>query len=265
MQAPIQLKFDHTTHTPHLKAEAEEWKAFGKAATLVEGFDPWIIKALYVTGIMSDIFRAVTILLEDSDKFETTYLPAYLVFASGVELLGRCINGNKDPRLTGVYEQKIFFPDLKTGFKWLASPSYPTYKDVADCHILVQTNLSRYNIELLTTFRNFVAHGQASAKEEHISRFGFDVLGKMPPLVTKGLEMYWDQLYVTEDLCTRLARASIFKFSPAKIIETLLLYGWDENGKRPNIGKMFADLDWIYKSPIISADLDAMLSGSSFT
>jgi hypothetical protein len=67
------------------------------------------IKAAYVIGIIYCICESVSILLSKPEKLKFTYIPAYGEFASGVELLGRCLRGNHK-----TYGNS---KDLEAGFK----------------------------------------------------------------------------------------------------------------------------------------------------
>src|SRR5262245_33774268 len=80
-----------------------------------EDFYPLTIKAAYVIGVIHGICENVAYLLQVSSAArELTYLPAYGIFASSVELLGRCINGNDTPWGS--------IADLRRGFQWIAGP-----------------------------------------------------------------------------------------------------------------------------------------------
>lgn len=61
-------------------------------------FEPLVVKAAYVFGTMLDLFESVSVLLGHKLAWQVTYRSAFGVFASAVELLGRCISGNATPR-----------------------------------------------------------------------------------------------------------------------------------------------------------------------
>lgn len=85
------------------------------------------IKAFYVIGLILEICASVDCLLKADSLSEDghplayqvfrsggRYLPAFGVFASGIELLGRCLTGNNTPQVN---------ENLRVGFHYLASPT----------------------------------------------------------------------------------------------------------------------------------------------
>lgn len=69
---------------------------------------------------------------------ETTFYPAYGLFASAVELLGRCIRGNQGTGQTG--------SNLKLGLQWLVAPDLTRYESINDTDIVVRTRSYAYSV-----------------------------------------------------------------------------------------------------------------------
>ncbi len=183
MAVPVNVKLETPTIAiPNWNQEAAEWMTLNAAAHGNPEFYPLTVKAAYVIGVEHDICESVSHLLTHPNVKTTTYIPAYGVFASGVEVLGRCIIGNSTTR-GGV-------ADLKTGFKWLVSSSQDT---VPDSRVLITTNSYAYTIEMLAALRHFAVHGQATSRVTASGTYQFgnidyEILSKMPPLIANGLE-----------------------------------------------------------------------------
>lgn len=186
------------------------------------------IKAAYVIGIIHDLCESVTCLLRHPDVRQTTYIPAYGVFASGIDLLGRCMRGHS----TSWDNTK----DLTTGFKWL-DPS----QSVSDDPILVKTSTSAYTVNRLGAMRHFAAHGQATSQFVNLD---YEILSMMPPLIARGLERYWTELQNTEDLCNQLAKASVLAFRSAPIRKSWRLFEKNEFGEYESVEQIFSKFDW---------------------
>src|SRR5437867_6993682 len=115
--APVNAKIsDPTVIVPDWATQAQEWRDLNaNAGGDIHGnpdCDPLTIKAAYIVGVVHGLCESVAWLLHVSHAIrEVTYLPAYGIFASGIELMGRCINGNATP--AGSTD------DLRMGFQWL--------------------------------------------------------------------------------------------------------------------------------------------------
>ncbi|MCJ7531886.1 MAG: hypothetical protein MUO64_12755 [Anaerolineales bacterium] len=70
------------------------WINLGKLAGISMLFTALEIKAFYMVGLLNEIFQCVEVLLHSEDAWETKYLPAFSLFASGIDLFGRCLAGN---------------------------------------------------------------------------------------------------------------------------------------------------------------------------
>jgi len=244
MTAPVNVKLQTpTVAIPDWNQEATEWMNLNAAAHGNPGFYPLTVKAAYVIGVIHDICTSVSVLLRPRDYRQTTYVPAYSIFASGVEILGRCVEGNETHR-----GQR----DIYSGFKWLAAPSYPSlpvYDNVPNEHILVQTSSFDYTIAMLVALRHFAAHGQATSAKtnEGTYQFGnidYEILSKMPPLIADGLERYWNELQNSDPLCNRLARTNIIALRNWPVSKSWNLFERDGRGVYRSITKIFNRFDW---------------------
>ena len=239
MAAPINVKLKTpTVAIPNWNQEATDWMSLNAAVQGNPDFYPLTVKAAYVIGIIYDICESVSHLLAHSSAKTTTYIPAYGVFASGIELLGRCVNGNSTTHGC--------VADLKTGFKWLVSSSYST---VQDSHVLITTSSYTYTIEMLAALRHFAAHGQATSRVTAAGTYQFgnidyEILSKMPPLIANGLERYWNQLQDDEDLCNKLAKANIIALRNWPVFRSWTLFEKDESGKHHHMTEIFNRFDW---------------------
>jgi hypothetical protein len=237
--APINLKLQAPTiHIPGWQQQAKEWMALNAAVQGNPDFYPLTVKGAYVIGVEHDICESVTRLLAHPSAKTTTYIPAYGVFASGIELLGRCINGNASTRGS--------VGDLKTGFKWLVTNSYDS---VPDNHVLITTSAGSHTIDSLTALRHFAAHGQgtanmAGAGASQSGNIDFEILSRMPPLIADGLERYWNQLQRDDNLCNKLAQANVIALRNWPVLRSWSLFERDASGKYHSITEIFNRFDW---------------------
>lgn len=243
MPAPVNVKIP----SPSVKVagwgtEAREWKTLNAQIGGHKDFSPLTIKAAYVLGVIHILCRNVSTLLDARVSKELTSIPAYGIFASAVELLGRCINGNTGTSKT--------VEDVRTGFKWLKSPSSAGYQQVSKNSRFITTNNNTYSIDNLTYLRHFAAHGQATVKDaaiSHAAAFDIDeILGLMPPILAPGLDEYWHELWDNEEFCNKLGMANIIRLRnlPIKII--WMLFERDRfTGKYHSVADVFNEFDWV--------------------
>lgn len=228
MAAPVRFKLDTPTeHKDQWQKVASEWRDLNASVRGNPDFSELTIKGAYVIGVIHGICQSVTCLLDAAPRFKMmTYFPAYGVFASAVELLGRCLNGNDTLRGS--------VNDLKTGFRYIAATT-------SDDEVIVQTKVSQYTIDQLSSLRHFAAHGQATAQ---FVLFDSQILAAMPPLLAIGLERYWNALQTEADLCNKLARANILALRDAPIFTSWSLFERDEYGVYHSITEIFNRFDW---------------------
>ena len=235
--------------------QASEWLRISRGVLGEGTLDPLSIKALYVTGLTLDLCLAVNILLAAENTTTITFYSAYAVFASAIELLGRCITGNATSNKTT--------KDLTTGFKWLANPSINLYSTVKNNDILIETRNFSYRISDLVALRHFTAHVQAKINlqlgdvdfqfpDDFSLHFDFDplVLGEFPPILASAIEAYLFQLISSESLSTKLATASIKPLQSEPIFKAVWLLISNGESFPTNAGTEIRKMDWTYKSPL---------------
>lgn len=223
--------------------QAAKWVQLNKEVGGNLDFYPLTVKAFYVIGIMLGSFRSVALLLQDPHIISSTYYPAYAVFSSVIDLLGRCIQGNSNTK--GITE------DVKAGFKWLAAPDFPRYDSIPDKEILIETPISPYSISDLTMLRHFTTHGQATTSSD-IPPFDYFILDRISAKIPPAMESYWALLQSNVDLCNRLAQADVKPYRNRPIFDSLWSFSADSSGKYLSIGQAFARIDWKYKQLIIN-------------
>jgi len=216
---------------------SSQWLELGKLANANPEFTALELKAFYVIGLIDDICQSVDWLLKAEDAWPEKYLPAFSVFASGVDLLGRCLTGNWN---TGSQE------NLKVGFHYLAQPSLaPPEKRLlsttAKSSIVHQTNVTKYTVSDLVDLRNYTAHGQATTGNT-LPGVHIELLDHFPKLIGDAMGIYWRGLQNIEEYCLRLGNAKISAYSNrAKPLRDTLEY-FSVPGN--SIGGLFYRLNW---------------------
>ncbi len=247
----VNVRFEIPTNPPvNWDEQAQQWRDLNATEELIDGqmrsghpgFYPLTIKAAYVIGVIHDLCSTVSHLLQD-ERRQQFYIPAYGIFASGVDLLGRCLQGNNSHN-PGVDRN----PDILAGFKWLRNPVYPAYVDVQRGDILIETSQAQYTIDMLMAIRHFAAHGQATTNAQiyEFRDIDYEILRRMPPLLANGLGNYWSALTapqipveVSEHLCNQLARANIVGFRHWPIYKSWRLF------QREGVDSIFQRFDWV--------------------
>jgi hypothetical protein len=207
------------------------WLEVDREALGHPDFYPLTVKAAYVIGVTHDICESVQILLSHRGPREVTFIPAYAVFSAGVELLGRCVNGNK--KSTGSVK------DLKTGFKWLVSSQPDT---VSDTQEIVKTSAASYSVDALVALRHFAAHGQGNSNS--LPSLDFELLAPMPAKIADGLERYWNALNSSDLLCERLAVANIRAFRHWPVFKSWVLFQGNASTGHQTITNIFNRFKW---------------------
>jgi hypothetical protein len=242
MSAPVNVYLQTPTiQIEDWELQSSQWTQLNKDVGGNPDFYPLTIKAFYVFGIMLGACQSVSILLRDPLSTASTYYPAYAVFSSAIDLLGRCIRGNTNSTGTRY--------DLETGLQWLAKPILNDYVNTPITHVLFETPIASYNINDLIMLRHFTAHGQATVKQ-NIPPFDFFILERIHPYLSPAMESYWTLLRENELLCNRLAKANIQPYRNRPIFDTLLSFSADENGRYSSIGEVFSKFDWLHKNPL---------------
>jgi len=217
--------------------QAAGWATLNQEVGGNPDFYPLTVKAAYVIGVIHDICTSVTCLLKVRELLRATYIPAYGVCASGIEILGRCILGVADTRRSE--------ESLKTGLKWLHSSSYAT---TPDSHQLIRTSSGIYDIETLAHLRHFAAHGQATVDPRSavhgLPDIDLEILEHLPPLIADGLERWWNELQRSEDLCNALAKSNVIAFRTWPVFKIWRLFERDAQGRYRSITEIFTEFNW---------------------
>ncbi len=215
--------------------QASQWTQLSRDLGGNPDFYPLTIKAFYVFGIMRGACQSVSILLDDPFSIPSTYYPAYAVFSSFVDLLGRCLRGNS--KNVGTIK------DLRAGFQWLVAPVLDQYENICDEHILIRTRIAPYTISNMMMLRHFAAHGQSNSKRE-LPPADFFILEQVLPKIPPAIESYWTLLQTSEHLCNQLALANVAPYRNDPVWKTFLSFSTGA------AGDAFRMNDWTYKSPI---------------
>jgi len=237
MSAPVNSYLEEPTYPAQdycgaredWKRQAEDWLRLNEFLGN-PNFFPLTTKAFYVLGVIYQICQSVSLLLA-SEKRESTYIPAYGIFASGIELLGRCITGNSSAHKAS--------NDLKAGFWWLAKASY---QNVDGNYEIIETSTRKYTIADLVALRHFAAHGQATMSKP--VKFDDELFSRIANpdkhLIADGLEHYWARVQDNEEICNRLAKANVIPFRDPPLLKTLELFSSNRA-----VGDIFKqEFDW---------------------
>jgi hypothetical protein len=238
MPAPINVCYPNPTNLPdNWDEQIKDWTELNRLVGGNPEFYPLTIKGAYVIGVIHDICQSVSRLLSAPKAREITYIPAYGVFVSGVEILGRCISGNHR-----------FWKDndnnIRVGFNWLREtlPTAPD-KEVDGEYVLFSTCSHSFKVNELLILRHFAAHGQATLDEEKykLEAIDYEILSKLAKLIKNGMERYWTELVTGQFygslLCDKLACANVIPLRGWPIDKSWAQF---QGG---SVSKMFS-LDW---------------------
>jgi len=238
MAAPVNVKLQHpTVHFRHWPAESAKWQDLNAAVGGNPDFCPLTIKAGYVLGVIHDLCESIAILLRSSPNPAITYLPAYGILTSGVDLLGRCISGERD---TGGRSGSC----IETGFRWIASGDDGKTSPLM---IVVETRAARYSVTDLVALRNFAVHGQAVAHPQPlrgVRDLDYELVHALKPLLAAGLERYWNALQNDDGLCNALAKANVLAFRNWPVFRIWSMFERDAEGDYHSITEIFSGFVW---------------------
>lgn len=229
VQTPSPLPQDWT-------AQVQQWEQLNREARGNPDFYPLTIKAAYVIGVIHDLCVSVTCLFKSGAPRHTFYLPAYGIFASGVELLGRCITSKDKPTI-----------NLKTGLMWIANPT--SYDQLDEKDTFIQTSTRAYTFNILANLRHFAAHGQGRAQTGVVD-IDYEILSQLHPYLRDGLESYWgvltqdDQQSRGQPLCNKLAHANIAAFRNWPVLKSWRLFTGGGPGQEQSITAIFNQFNW---------------------
>lgn len=212
----------------------EKWKRLQEIVQANVIFEPVEIKTFYIIGLMDDICKSVQCLLECKDSWPEKYLPAFSLFASSVDLLGRCLTGNKTVNLN---------QNLKVGFWYLFHPEEtPVPKSLNSSNAsddLLESQGVTYSVNQLVALRHFCAHGQATT--DALPAFDNKLLSYFPDLMGDAMETYWYALQEDPEYSIRMGAARIdpYKSRYEPLSKTLKYFS---SGLA--IGELFSNLNW---------------------
>jgi hypothetical protein len=241
MAAPVALKLaDPSTPVAGWADQRQSWLRLNEEASGNPDFSPLTVKGGYMMGVIHDLGASVEQLLKHQRAADVTYLPAYGVFAAGVELLGRCIRGNATSSDNS--------EDLKMGFRWLtlrAEDDATAHTRVPDERVVLQTSKGDYSVSHLAALRHFAAHGQATSRT--VQDVDYEILSQAHRPLVDGLERYWNALQQQESLCNLLAQANVIPLRNWPVLNSWLLMQGD--GRGTSITNIFNRFDWHCRLP----------------
>lgn len=245
-EAPINVRLEVPTITiGSWERQASNWLSINRDIGGHPGFYPLTVKAAYVIGVIYTLCESVTVLLGSPNAKLVGYIPAIGVISSGIELLGRCLRGDR-----GVQGSVA---DLRSGYQWLASCFFDDYRGnyqhVPLRIVLLQTSKYSYSIHNLVALRHFAAHGQATSRETipgsyEFGYIDFEILEHIPHLLAIGLEVYWNELIINETMCNNLARANVIALRRWPVFQSWSLFEQDQSGKYSSITEIFSTFNW---------------------
>lgn len=198
MALPRLSKPDVPVYNEDLWLELKELSNANQIFTALE------IKTFYAIGLIDDICQCVQTLLKSDNAWPEKYLPAFGLFASIVDLLGRCLTGN---RTLDVNE------NLRVGFWYLFNPT-PTPPSRSITTVQTRTAIHQmspagglYTIGNFISLRNYSLHGQATT--DHLPRVHNDLLAIFPRKIGDAIEIYWSALQNNDEYCERMGAALI--------------------------------------------------------
>jgi hypothetical protein len=196
-------------HNPRVSVnDASRWLKLRDLANVSKVFAPVEIKAYYVFGLIYDTGLSVDWLLKAPNAWPNTYLPALSVFASAIELLGRCLTGNTSDRVN---------ENLRVGFFYLAHPTnIPPQISITDAEYqstVVKTRPGMsYRVADLVTLRHYGAHGQATTRNA-LPNIDNELLETLRAPFGTAVETYWTGLQENDEYCTRMAQARVCAYA----------------------------------------------------
>jgi hypothetical protein len=225
-EAPIQVvepTFSAADTDKRLGWEHEQqmWLTLNSEVNGHHKFTAITIKGGYVIGTTFLIAESIACLRSLHPL--VAYLPTYLLTATTIELLGRCISGETSPRT----------PTLEKGLTWLLEEKG-----------VVETSTGVYSIGDLTDMRNFCAHGQATSKGQAARKFfeaDYELVDLLLVRLSIRLDYYWNVL--TDEKLKALDSRALAEARVDPINATRVLEAWVEFQQKPyrSVGTIFAE------------------------
>ena len=214
--------------------EAFKWEQLKALAHANPIFTPVEIKGYYLIGLIDDICQSVQCLVKADKAWPEKYIPAFGVFASAVDLFGRCLTGNQTLCVN---------ENLRVGFWYLFHPSKtPPPKALSPdkaSAVLVTTSIS-YTVDDLVALRHYSSHGQAASKD--LPSIDNQLLAQFTRPLGDSMETYWSGgLRNDTQYCRRLGNALLDPY--ANRAEPLRkTFRYFQAGCAA--GDLFYELDW---------------------
>lgn len=234
--APVNTDFPEPSEAPGWSSTQSLWRQANLDAGGNANFFPLTSKAAHIIGVVHDLCESAEYLCHHPRAAITTYIPAYGVFASGVELLGRCLNGNRST--TGASS------DLETGFSWLGGREILF---ISPHDVLLTTAQRSYTPRELAAYRHFAAHGQATSNlpTGHTAlRVDLEILAALKSILATGLERYWYAVMKHETFARQLAIANVLVYKGWPLGKSWGLFSLDEQGVHRSITEIFQRFDF---------------------
>jgi hypothetical protein len=191
-------------------------------------------KLIYLLGTLLSINESVGCLLIRKDfARQISYVPAYGIYASAIELLGRSVRGEIAHHKSCLVE----------GLKWLSNPSHPNYLSVSENHPLIQTSQKSYSLSDLRSLRNYSAHGQATADYCNID---YEIISSLHPIFKAAISCYCSALSVSDELCNNLAKANIVPLRGMPILKAAISIN-EVSDCHSNLGSIFDRFDTLLR------------------
>jgi hypothetical protein len=234
---------DHSLPVLH----TNKWQQIKTLSRANQVFTPVEIKAYYVIGLIDDICKSVQCLVKADKAWPEKYLPAFSLFASAVDLLGRCLTGN---RTLDANE------NLRVGFWYLARPhTLPPQRGIRPDRLAAVNRTvvvpvpGPYRVANLIALRHYSSHGQAAGSAD-LPDVDSRLLERFPELLGEALEVYWAALIDQSDeynhnrcreYCARMADALVDPYpTRSEPLSKTLEYFAQGN----SAGGLFYGLDW---------------------
>lgn len=188
------------------------WLRLREMADVTNVLTPVEVKAYYVFGLIHEIGQSVGYLMTAPDAWPAKYLPAISIFASAIELMGRCLTGNTTDSVNA---------NLRVGFYYLAHPTeYPPPKDIsdADCQKTVVKTTQAYSVADLVALRHYGAHGQATVGSG-LPTVDNELLEALRDPFGTAIETYWCGLVegcgvkANTEFCIRMGEAKVVPYA----------------------------------------------------
>lgn len=228
-------------------AHTNKWQQLKGLSQANQVFTSVEIKAYYVIGLIDDICQSVQCLTKADKAWPEKYLPAFGLFASAIDLLGRCLTGNQTLNLN---------ENLRVGFWYLARPhTLPTQKSIdptqvptVDATVVVPTP-GPYAVANLVALRHYSAHGQAAANAD-LPDVDSRLLEQFPQLLGEAMDIYWAALidqsadYNHNQCCEYCARVANALIDPYPTRCEPLSKTLEYFAQGCSAGDLFYGLDW---------------------